>query len=478
MKNSNSDNKIILLCPPHKQIKSLFDKNRIVSANEKNIIDFSSNIISGDTSSNKNNKLYKKYLFLKRIDLKDFSNKFYLEGIKKIFNDDNIFFSKYYKDNKVIVGKSHNKSDVNLSQKKDFNKKHIFKKQAANSKDRTISSATNITNKTESLKLNQKSRKYNKKKDNIVTDDDLKNIYQKWIEREKNNEKKIHPKKFNFTKINNLSKKEFNGILNLQNMILNKRKEANIETSKIEQKLISHTAKHRDKLLINQINNFRIKKEEIEEIENKLYESNINNNTAINTYNIFNRTGNNQIKDIDQNLIWQTSLRDYQNDVIINKKSNLIKKRCNSSNIMNLKNRYISYHSFDKRDVIFNLTTNLNSIYAQITPSNNQISEKIRDTFDQFKNISRNYKRKKGKIIFENNILSKTNKYNGLNIQGKKLINFEIELSKGLEGKRKRIVKFPYLDNELKEKIFAESNKVDKNEIPMTVKNTLELHYY
>ena len=71
----------------------------------------------------------------------------------------------------------------------------------------------------------------------------------------------------------------------------------------------------------------------------------------------------------------------------------------------------------------------------------------------------------------------KTNILKGLNIQGKKLIDFEIELSKDLEGKKKRLVQIPYSDNEIKTRIFANSIINNNLDIPMTVKNTLELHY-
>ena len=71
----------------------------------------------------------------------------------------------------------------------------------------------------------------------------------------------------------------------------------------------------------------------------------------------------------------------------------------------------------------------------------------------------------------------KTNIFKGLNIQGKKLIDFEIELSKDLEGKKKRLVQIPYSDNEIKTRIFANSIINNNLDIPMTVKNTLELHY-
>ena len=246
----------------------------------------------------------------------------------------------------------------------------------------------------------------------------------------------------------------------------------------MEKRLLMNTMKSKDELLINQINDYRIKKEEIEELDNKNNEENINNKTVNNNLYL---TQEQKLRDLNKNMQWLTSLRDYDNNnlsnIIIKKQPTQLKKRCNSSSILNLKNRYISFHSFDKRDIIFNLSNKFDSIYAQITPSNNKESEKIRDTFKDLDIFSRNSRRNKEKYKLENNILYKTNMFDGLNIQGKKLINFEIELSKELEGKKKRIVKIPYLENEIKSKIFVETNKINKIDIPQTVKNTVELHY-
>ena len=286
----------------------------------------------------------------------------------------------------------------------------------------------------------------------------MKNIYQKWIEREKNN--KNIKTNLKFSKINNNIKNDINSILNLQNLILNKRKEENNEMDKIEKKILTHTAKHRDKLLINQINDYRVKKEEIEEINkncNKLF-----------------RVENDRLNNIHKNLQWLTSLRNYENNIII-RKPNKLRKRCISSEIFNNKNKARSFNSFDRRDVIFDLSGKSNSIYAQISPINNKENEKIRDTFNDFKSFSRNIIKNKEKK--ENNKMYKTNIFKGLNIQGKKLIDFEIELSKDLEGKKKRLVQIPYSDNEIKARIFANSIINNNLDIPMTIKNTLELHY-
>ena len=110
-------------------------------------------------------------------------------------------------------------------------------------------------------------------------------------------------------KMRTFSAKEFDNILNLQNLILEKRKEVIKDKNKIEEKILRHTAKHRDKLLINQINDYRIKKEEIEEIDKNNEESN-NYDNYLNSHNFIKKRNYLKSKDIDANLRWLTSLRD------------------------------------------------------------------------------------------------------------------------------------------------------------------------
>ena len=461
--------------------KKIFNKqNTMVLTQKKNFFELSNNL-SGKARQNKiinTKKLNKKYFFLKKIDLKEPSNKLYLEGIERIFNDEKIFLSKYYKNLKVIVGKSNNKSEINLSNK-NYKKNNYSKKYSVfyRIRERNLSFATNATNNTDSMKMNSINRKNTIKKDNTINDEDLKNIFKKYLEREKKikNKNKINLK-FNKIKNNNFMKREFDGILNLQNLILNKRKEINRETEKIEKKIIKHTEKPRDNLLINQINDYRVKKEEIDEI-NKINDDKniikINNKTIKNNLSI---TRNIQLKDSDKNLLWLTSLRDYQNNIVTKKQNNFI-KRCNSSNKLKKKSKTYSFLSFDKRDVKYNLNENFYNVYPQIIPLTNKENETIRDTLSEFNFFSRNKNSEKNKN--ENNEFNKTNIriFSGLNVRGKKLIDFEIELSKNLEGKKKRLVQFPYLDNEIKSKTFFQSDYNNNLDLPQTVKNSIDLHY-
>ena len=466
--------------------RNIMIKNNTMTPNyKKNFFESSFNSITGEIkqkkfNSNNNKKSYKRYLFVKKIDLKDLSNKYFIEGREKIFKEKKFFLNNYYKDSRIVVGKSHSKSEINLFHKPESIKKNSLSRKSCFNKlkDRTFSSTTNITNKTGSFKQTSKSRKYLiKKNDNPINDDDLKKIFQKWVEQEKSNKNDIK-KNLENIKINNFSKKEYKGILNLQNLILNKRKERNIETNKIEERLQMFTSKLRDKLLINKISDYRIKKEEIDELENSNLELNIKNKTA---NNILTKTkkSKSKLKEAHTFMDWLISLRNNEvnnNDISNNIFKKKIQKRCNSGYIFNLKNKS-SFYSFDKKDVFFNPEMKLNAIYARIIPKKYKQIEKIRDTLKDFKNKSRNYVTIRHRNKLENNILYKTNIYDGLNVKGKNLLNFEIELSKELEGKRKRIVKFPYLDNETEEKTFFQSFSINKKDIPQTVKNAVELHY-
>ena len=486
--SNNEKNNNILLSSPQIR-RNLKIKNYTLTPHyNKNFFESSMNSVTGEMkqkilNSNKSKNLYKRYLFLKKIDLTDLANKYFIEGMKKIFNDKKLYLSEYYKDSRIVVGKSHYKSETNLLHSNENKQPNSPKRRTCFNRVKERFFGSNV----ESAKLFSKTKKnFYRKNDNSINDDDLKNIFQKWLEQEKSNNKNKIKKDLKFNKINDISKKEFNGILNLQNLILNKRKERNIETSKIEQRIQMHTAKHRDKLLINKISDYRIKKEEIDELENNNLEPDIKNKTS---NNILTKTKNKKLKLKESNAFmdWLVSLRDYDTNNKNNKNNssinilktnqlNEMKKRCNSGNILNLKNKS-SFYSFDKKEVLYNPGLKLNSIYARIIPNKYKQKEKIRDTLKDFKNISRNFLRNKQRNKLENNILHKTNIYEGLNVKGKSLLNFEIEISKDLEGKRKRIVKFPYLENETEEKTFFESFNINKNDIPQTVKNASELHY-
>ena len=137
-----------------------------------------------------------------------------------------------------------------------------------------------------------------------------------------------------------------------------------------------------------------------------------------------------------------------------------------------------STYSFDKRDIIYNLSRHTSPIFAQITPIVYKENEKIRDTLNDSKYQNKNNKNFNLSFepLFINN-KKKDDSFKGLNIKGKKLINFEIELSKDLEGKKKKLIQYPYKDDETTNKIFAKSYSLNNFFVPKSVKNTIDLHY-
>ena len=122
---------------------------------------------------------------------------------------------------------------------------------------------------------------------------------------------------------------------------------------------------------------------------------------------------------------------------------------------------------------------NISPLFAQITPKTYKEKEKIRDTLNDLNLQKRNSistNLKKQNLLIKNK-KSRINSYKGLYIKGKKLLNFEIEISKDLEGKKKKIIQFPYREDDISNKLFAKSFSFNNFFMPKSIKNTFELHY-
>ena len=445
--------------------------------------------LSYDLNSEKINNRNKRSLFLKKINLKENKNKYYIEGVYKLFNDENVFLENLYKGKKIIIGKSRNKSSINNHsirvKNKHYTKKAMMKSMnASNNTKSNFAPNNNNTFVNESINQINKGRKailIGKRNDNYITDDELKQIYQECIIRENENNLQLSTIKSKYSKNKSFingdnknisSEHEVNNILNLQSLVLSNYKLRNVEENKMIDRLLRHTSKNKEKLLMNQINDYRLRKEKIDEMDkNNLMSSNPK-------YTNF--------KEINKKLQWCTSLRDYQNKIEVNDEKN---KRLSSSNIHGFSSPNKNFYSFDKRDIVFDLSGQIKPLFAQITPKTIKENEKIRDTLIDLKIQKKMAKNNKiNNPIKDKNVINrqksflnkkgiKGNLYKGLNIRGKKLINFEIELSKDLEGKKKKIVQFPYKEEEITNKIFAKSYSVNNFYIPKSLKNTVELHY-
>ena len=476
---SLDENNILHILDKQKKIKR-YSSNTTPLIKQKINYDSSENIRDSNKPININDS--KHSLFLKKINLKENKNKYYIEGVYQLFNDENMFLDSIYKGKKIVIGKSRNKKSIilNIRNNQKINTKKL---NYIKPKNKNLSSSNITNNKSYTFQMNNNTANDSnmqstkggrkiiwagaKKNDNYISDDELKNIYQDCINRENACFKEYTEKSKNKSFINNSNKspsiKEVNNILNLQSLVLNKYKIRKMETKKMIDRLLRQTTKNKDTLLINQLNDYRLKKEKIDEEET--------NHIIIDNPNF----KNTNIKEVEQKIQWLSSLRDYQND--INIKDN--KKRCISSNNKDLNSLQHYCYSFDKRDILFDLSGKLYPLFAQIIPKVYKENEKIRDTLHDMKthknnSIYNNTFSKFNNIIFNNK--NKSNLYKGLNIRGKKLLNFEIELSKELEGKKKKLVQFPYRDDEITTKLFAKSYSVNNFFVPKSVKNTFELH--
>ena len=85
--------------------------------------------------NNFNEKKKRHLLIVQKINIKDLKNRYYKEGVKGIFNDENLFFSDKYKNNRVVVGKNKSidpnfKNSINIYSKtnlNNYNKKRFHK---------------------------------------------------------------------------------------------------------------------------------------------------------------------------------------------------------------------------------------------------------------------------------------------------------------------------------------------------------------
>ena len=454
-----------------------------INSNSNDSVNNSFNINSKRNSINTSNKIIiahpdKHSLFLRKLDLDEKKNLYFKEGVDKLFNDKNIFLENKYKGKPIFIGKSRhfNKflfpSSLSLFSKMPSSQKQATSRQTK-IKARSISiSRTNTLNQNSSSKSLINSTFYGKKcfgwrlnkndKEENITDEKLKNIYREFLNREANN--KAMNKTIDIVELNSVNKKKIGknditlsprkinkvsaNIINLQNQILNNYKIKNDEKEKMMDRLLKLTSKKNNKdLLMANLIDYRIKKENIEENDNIIktkYSSNLNE------------------YEFSQKLQWLSSLRDYETKKK-NKNNNLF--RCNSG----------TSYSFGIRDndsVILDLSNCLYPLYAHVSPKIAEYNEKVRDTLSERKTSNGLMNSchdcfKKRKYI---------NLYSGLNIKGKKLLDFEMELSKELEGKKKKILYYNYRDEDVSPKIFAMSYSIDNFNTPKSVRNTLSLH--
>ena len=495
--------------------------------------------INKNIDNNKNkilNKIDKKenhLLILHKINIKDKKYKFYRKGVKDIFNDENLFLNDKYMNNRVIVGR--NKSSKfkpkyisNLHSKKNlgsFNKfryylassiknnllgknkrnelsksikrKNLIDKNLINTYDypdnnnySICSSNSRCDNLRKSLNIFGKRSSIFFTGQNLISDHELKMVYQQFLEREKDNKKKeLNNKDKENKNINkNICKstinKEIKSRLNLQEKILNKYKFTNKENQKLINKILKHTSKNNnDILLMNQIDDYRYKMEKIDE-DKRMNQDSIYNNTIYWLSSLGNYS-NNKIKKGEEGKMTNNS----NNSTFPSIYSYMRKTNNNNNSKEAIYDNYINnfQYSFGSNSTLYcDLESSIPPLYAFILSDNLKNNEKIRNThidnnyyLNNKNNSFINYKLKKNisvpSLNNQFNIKEKNN-IKDLNVEGKRLIDLEIEMSKNLEGKKKRLIKANYNDDETDTKTFAYSTVSDIFHFPKAVKNALELH--
>ena len=423
--------------------------------------------LNQDKSINEINKEEKKenikqLLITHKIDLKDKKNNYYKKGIKEIFNNENIYFSFKYNNQKIKVGNSEQKfftsEPILNNTKKSLNRKknhYLFMKSFSNNQVKNIYS-NNMKNKLNDSNMSILSRyeyrrptNSNLKRPSIflkdkeyVTDSELRIIFQNIKKNMGINKNKIKSRNDNNIIIKNKSTdnksviNELNNRINLQEKILSNFETYKNNSNSLIKRLKKYSKKENKNLLINQIDNYRYKLEKINNTAKKLknyenYSNKIQWLSSLRNYN--NKRNNNTLEKSSENDLYT-----YTNNTNINFN--------NTSILDNYINRY--HYSFGNNSTLYSdIESNISPLYALILPQNQKNNEIIK---------------KKNTLPF---------------IKGKNLLDYEIEISKHLEGKKKILLKNSYQEDDIKPFTLTNSKSVEKFNIPRAITNTFNLHF-
>ena len=424
--------------------------------------------IKKNVSLPKNAKLSKRFLVAHKVNFNDKKSNFFIKGIKDLFNNENFYFSTKYYNHEIRIGNDNKKYNTIEPRLNNIDRKLFTKKKTRNFLIRKASLSSNqiktlLGNNNQKRKIDDSSNmsvlsKYdyknpsnNNTKDNyvkrpsiffnnrqLVTDNDLKMYFdhlKKSMKKSRNIKNYFSSSSMNF---NTSLKKEINNRICLQEKILKDFKRNEKSENNLVNRLIKLTKKNDKDLLINQVDNYRNKIEKIDK-NSKKYISNDNYKMVIQ---------------------WLSSLRKYGKD---NKNNNNEKKEIDNFNNTNktlkinkeeILNNYInklSYSFGNDTKLYSDIESNIYPLCGLIVPSDDKNKERIKNF----------YFNEKG---------------NSPIIIGKNLLNYEIGLTKYLEGKRKLIIRKTYHDDDIKPLIFSETRRIDKFSIPGSVNNAFEVH--
>ena len=444
-----------------------------------------------NTTNNESTKEKSKiFLIAHKINFKDKKNNFYKKGIKEFFNNENYFFETRYQNHRIRIGNSEPRFSSpepmfynNIVDKKVFMKKrtnnNLNKKYSLSSNQiNTLNANSLLKNKLNDSNMSILSKYgYYKKPSNnnalymkrpsiffndkeFITDNELKNLFQKFKVKKSRNEKNYFSKStINF---NTSLRNEINNRINLQEKILDTYKKNERKGNYIINRIKKFTKKENKDLLMKQVDKYRFKIEQI-------------NNSSLRkkNYENYNRV-----------IQWLSSLRQYDKNT---NKKNISKKNLEEHETSF--NNNFTYNT--NRDNNTNINYNNTNFYQTISSNKEQILDNyINKLHYSFGNTSNLYsdiessitplyalilpQENKNKETIKN---SSTYEESTLPlIIGKNLLDYEIGLCKYLEGKKKIIIKNKYNEDEIKPMILSNTKGMERLHIPRSVTNTFDLH--
>ena len=206
----------------------------------------------------------KKQLVLQKISLEAQDNEKYKEHLDKIFSDPNQYFSNTFNGNEVVIGKRFSNKILNIPHYQS-NRKSIYylrnmRTQQSHNSSRSVikfnEGKSNITGKGTQLPPNKR----------YIDDQELKEIYDKFKEiktentQEQTKNSELLDQKM-LSEFNKTGQKEMTQIFSYQEKVLKKHDSTNKSIQKISRNLSKKLKRPLDNLLMSKTENFRIKKE-------------------------------------------------------------------------------------------------------------------------------------------------------------------------------------------------------------------------
>ena len=139
------------------------------------------------------------------------------------------------------------------------------------------------------------------------------------------------------------------------------------------------------------------------------------------------------------------------------------------------KNNENELHTFNNNSINFNKTINREQILDNYI---NKLQYSFGNNSNLYSDIESNIRPLYALIIPQDNKNKEIIKNNNSLpiIIGKSLLDYEINISKYLEGKKKKIIEKKYQEDEIKPLIFIDSKGMEKYHIPRSVTNAFDLH--